>query len=283
MFADDNQLYKSLCPNSIESQLNTRSDMETCLNSLSTWLFENKLKLNESKTELVIIGKRPHLAKMAYDTVNIGKETITASPCAKNLGVHIDEELTMRHQVIDVVRKCNYQLRILWSIRRFLDVETAKTLAMCLVISRLDYCNSLYYGLPNTLLDKLQKVQNSAARFVFRLRKTDHITETMRRLHWLPIRYRIEFKIALIMFKTLRGAGPSYLKDLLHTQTNVRKTRSKDTLPIPRTKLKTAGDRSFSVSGPTVWNSLPSSIKNSNSVQTFKKQLKTHYFRKAYS
>ena len=254
MFADDNQLYKSINPNSAVSQAKAKCDMETCLNSLSTWLYQNKLKLNESKTEVLIIGKRPHLAKMTYNTINIGNEVITAKPCAKNLGIHIDEELTMCQQIISVVRTCNYQLRILWSIRRFLDMETAKTLAMCLVISRLDYCNSLYYGLPNTLLDKLQKVQNSAAKFVFRKRKSDHITETLHRLHWLPIRYRIEFKIALIVFKTLRGAGPSYLNELLHISTKVRKPRSKDILFIPRTNLKSAGDRSFSVSGPKVWN-----------------------------
>ena len=96
---------------------------------------------------------------------------------------------------------CNYQLRVLWSIRRFLDIEAAKTLATSLVISRLDYCNSLYFGLPDVLLDKLQKVQNSAARFVLKMKKSDHITDALRQLHWLPFRSRITFKVALITFK----------------------------------------------------------------------------------
>ena len=283
MFADDNQLFRSLFPNSISSQLTARSDLETCINGLSTWLYQNKLKLNETKTELLIIGKKPHLEKMKFNTVTIGNETITAKPNAKNLGVHIDEQLTMRNQIINVVRICNNQLRVLWSIRRFLNIDAAKTLATCLVISRLDYCNSLYSGLPDVLLDKLQKVQNSAARFVFKMRKSEHITQALRRLHWLPIRYRIMFKIALITFKTLRGDGPTYLKELLITASKQRNTRSNDILKVPRTKLKSAGDRSFSAVAPVIWNSLPPHITNSNSVTAFKKQLKTHYFRIAYS
>ena len=238
---------------------------------------------NESKTELLIIGKKTHLAKMKFNTLTIGDETITAVPCAKNLGVFIDDELSMRKQIISVVTKCNYQLRVLWSIRRFINIEAAKTLATCLILSRIDYCNSLYFGLPDVLLDKLQKVQNAAARFVFKMKKSDHITNALRRLHWLPVRYRIRFKIALITYKSLHDQGPPYLKNLLNTSPKARNTRSNHHLVIPRTKLKSAGDRSFSVSAPTVWNSLPTHITNSNSVICFKKQLKTHFFRMAYS
>ena len=282
MFADDNQLFRLLNPNSILSQTTAKSDLETCINGLSTWLFQNKLKLNESKTELLIIGKKTHLAKMEYNTVTIGNESITAKPCAKNLGVHIDEELTMRTQIINVVRTCNYQLRVLWSIRRFLDIEASKTLATSLILSRLDYCNSLYFGLPDVLIDKLQKVQNSAARFVFKMKKSDHISQALMRLHWLPIRYRIKFKIALLTFKSLHGEGPSYLQDLLQKQTKARTTRSHDSLKVPRTKLKTAGDRAFSAAAPKVWNALPFHITSSNSTQMFKKKLKTHLFRIAF-
>ena len=177
----------------------------------------------------------------------------------------------MRQQIISIVRICNYQLRILWSIRRFLDIEAAKTLAMCLIISRLDYCNSLFYGLPDVLLDKLQKVQNSAARFVLKIRKSDHITPALKRLHWLPVRQRITFKVALITFKSLIGEGPSYLNDLLNMDTKERDTRSRNRLKVPRTKLKSAGDRSFSVAAPTVWNSLPFHVTNSISVPVFEK------------
>ena len=157
----------------------------------------------------------------------------------------------MRQQIINVVRTCNHQLRVLWSIRRFLSADAARTLATCLVLSRLDYCNSLYYGLPCVLIDKLQKVQNSAARFVFKMKKSDHITQALRRLHWLPIRYRIMFKIALITFKSLRGEGPKYLNDLLHSSTNARNTRSgKKKLDNTTNQIEIGWGSFFGVSAP---------------------------------
>lgn len=219
---------------------------------------------------------------MKYNSITIAGEEIQSTPCAKNLGVLIDQELTLRQQVNSVVKSCNIQLRILWSIRRFLDIDSAKTLAISLVLSKLDYCNSIYYGLPKTLINQLQRVQNSAARFVLNMRKTDHISEALKRLHWLPVRFRIEYKIALITFKTLNSNGPSYLRDLLDETPSTRRTRSNSRLKTPRTKLKSAGDRSFSVAAPTIWNSLPSHITDSSSVTCFKKLLKTHLFRKAY-
>ena len=283
MFTDDNQLYNALSPNSITSQLNAKSDLEGCISVLSKWLFENRLKLNESKTELVMIGKKAHIQKMSYDSIDIGGSEIPASPCAKNLGVYIDQDLSMAPQINHVLRSCNTQLRVLWSIRRFLSTEAAKTLAVSLILSKLDYCNSLYYGIPKNLLNQLQRIQNSAARFVLKIRKYDHITEALKQLHWLPIAYRIKYKIALITFKTLNGQGPSYLRELLLETTSFRQTRSKHKLKIPRTKLKSAGDRSFSVAAPLIWNSLPSNITNATSIPLFKKLLKTHLFKLAYA
>ena len=252
-------------------------------NVLSTWLNKNHLKLNENKTELVIVGKKTHISKMTYDSITIGGEEIRAAPCARNLGVHIDQELTMRQQVNNVVKSCNIQLRVLWSIRQYLDVASAKTLAVSLVLSKLDYCNSLYYGLPSVLINQLQRVQNSAARFVLRMRKSDHVSEALKQLHWLPVRYRIEYKIALITYKTLHENGPGYLRNLLdETPTPRQNRRCNNKLKIPRTKLKSAGDRSYSVAAPSIWNTLPIDVTNSTSVSCFKKLLKTHYFRKAY-
>ena len=124
----------------------------------------------------------------------------------------------------------------------------------------------------------------SGARFVLKIRKYDHITEALKQLHWLPIAYRIKYKIALITFKTLNGQGPSYLRELLLETTSFRQTRSKHKLKIPRTKLKSAGDRSFSVAAPLIWNSLPSNITNTTSIPQFKKKLlKTHLFKLAYA
>ena len=114
------------------------------------------------------------------------------------------------------------------------------------------------------------------------MRKSDHISAALQHLHWLPVRYRIEYKIALLTYKALNDKGPQYLRKLLDETPSTRVTRSKDRLKIRRTKLKSAGDRSYSVAAPSIWNSLPPHIANLSSIACSKKLLKTHYFKKAY-
>ena len=138
-------------------------------------------------------------------------------------------------------------------------------------MSHLDYSNSLLYGVLSDLLDRLQKVQNAAARVVLNIRKYDHITQGLRALHWLPVRSRIIFKLAVITFKVLRTEQPQYLRDLLieHDQTRTLRSNS-------------ASDRSFAVAAPKIWNSIPDSIKNVLSEREFRRGLKTHLFKLAH-
>ena len=151
--------------------------------------------------------------------------------------------------------------------------------------SRLDYCNGLLCGITDELLCRLQKVQNNAARVVSGSKKYDHITPVLKDLHWLPIRKRIEFKILLLTFKCMQGCAPLYLRELLVKQANTRTLRSntKNLLQIPLTHLKRFGDRAFCAYAPRLWNELPDNIKAADSVQNFKKQLKTLLFRKEFN
>ena len=114
MFADDNQLHNALSPNSVSSQLTAKANLEYCITVLSKWLHENKLKLNGNKTELIMIGKKSQLSKMSFDSISIAGSEIQAKPFAKNLGVYIDQDLSMTVQVNHVIKTCNTQLRILW-------------------------------------------------------------------------------------------------------------------------------------------------------------------------
>ena len=150
--------------------------------------------------------------------------------------------------------------------------------------SRLDYRNGLLCGITDELLCRLQKVQNNAARVVSGSKKYDHITPVLKDLHWLPIRKRIEFKILLLTFKCMQGYAPLYLRELLVKQANTRTLRSntKNLLQIPLTNLKRFGDRAFCAYAPRLWNELPDNIKAADSVQNFKKQLKTLLFRKEF-
>ena len=159
-------------------------------------------------------------------------------------------------------------LRAIRKIRQFLDKDSTILLLHAFVISRLDYCNSLLFGLPDYVINRLQLIQNSAARLVFCVRKHDHVTPLLINLHWLPIKYRIQFKILLMTFKVLCGEAPSYQCDLI-------------TPYVPTCTLRS--QRAFKTSAPCLWNDLPYNIKSSKDINEFKKKLKTHLFKKFFA
>jgi len=146
--------------------------------------------------------------------------------------------------------------------------------------SRLDYCNQLFVGVTGRLLDKLQSLQNAAARLVTEARKFDRITPVMRELHWLPVRQRIKFKTAVLVFKCFHGLAPEYLSEYCKMTTGRSHLRSANTclLSVPRTRT-TYNDGSFAVSGPVAWNSLPVALRSSDvTEETFRRHLKTFLF-----
>ena len=189
----------------------------------------------------------------------------------------------MIDQINAVVKKCNFHIRNIGKIREYVNVETCKMLVNSLVLSQLDYCNALYSGLPNSLLSRLQKVQNTAARLTLRVKRSAHITPVLMELHWLPVEYRVKFKILLQTFKVVNGYSPFYPTSLLSKLVPSRVLRSSDAdlLSIPRT-LSKFGDRKFSVNGPRFWNALPQYIKDASNVSQFKKLLRTFFFTHAF-
>ena len=122
-----------------------------------------------------------------------------------------------------------------------------------------------------------------AARMLTSTRKFDHISPVLQRLHWLPIRYRIHFKLLLLTWKALHDMAPSYISDLLNPHIPSRRLRSSDKqfLSVPRTH-SSYGDRAFYACAPKLWNSLPSDLRFCDSLDGFKKTLKTHLFKIAY-
>ena len=169
--------------------------------------------------------------------------------------------------------------------RKYMTQEVAEKLMVSLVLSRMDYCNGLLAGLPDTLLQKLQYVQNCAARVIFRKKKYDHVTHLLRNLHWLPIKERIIYKTAVSVHSILKNNEPAYLRELLIRPQNVRNTRSSSDetlLFVPRKQLITYGDRSFEYFGPLTWNNIPRLLRDISSTPVFKRELKTYLFRKAY-
>ena len=169
-------------------------------------------------------------------------------------------------------------------LTRRLTLKIGKAFSTSLHLCRLDYCNSLLYGIDDRLLQRLQSVQNAAARLVTGARRSDHIRPVLRQLHWLPVRQRVAFKIAGLVHQSLAGSAPAYLADDCHLLSDAgrRPLRSHSNdirkLLVPRTHNK-LGDRSFSAAGPRLWNDLPPGLQWPGlSFDSFRRSLKTHLF-----
>ena len=149
------------------------------------------------------------------------------------------------------------------------------------VLSRIDYCNSIYYGITDEQLHRLQRIQNAAARLVLAKKKRDHITPLLQQLHWLPVKARCRYKLATLAYRFFDGSLAPSLAENLQQYTPSRNLRSaKDKLlKTPRYNLKTAGGRSFAVAAPKIWNTLPPEIRHADSLASFKSKLKTHLFK----
>ena len=180
----------------------------------------------------------------------------------------------------NVFKSSFYHLRNISKIRKYLNKESAATTVHAFVTSKLDYCNSLIFGLAKYQSRRLQYVQNTAARVVCQGCKYDHITPMLQELHWLPVYYRSIFKNSLILFKCLNDNAPDYLREKLQYRRYSRSLRSVSNMLLkePRSYPKTSGDRAFSNMAPRFWNSLPHDLRNLSTVENFKQRLKTCVF-----
>ena len=243
----------------------------------------NYLKINDSKTEVILIGSKQQLAKLPDISVKVGNVNIRTADNVRNLGIIFDKNLSFETQIAAVCKKASYNLYKLWQIRKYLDDDSCESLVHAFITSHIDYCNSLYFNLPDSLLKKLQLVQNSAARLVTRTPKYHHISPVLFKLHWLPVKYRINFKILLLTFKCLHGPSPSYLSNLLipYQPTRYLRSQSKHFLTVPRTKTR-FGSRGFYHAAPKLWNDLPYHLRSETCLAHFKNSLKTYLFTAAF-
>jgi hypothetical protein len=282
-YADDTQLYIPFNLNDPNDQILARKRAEACILDIKSWMSANKLKLNDEKTEFLIMTSKFQMHKICDHTITIDTATITASKCARNLGIIFDNNLCMDQHVKRICQSAYYHVRNVNSIRKILSFDTAAIIIHALITSRIDNGNSLLIGITDHLIRKLQLAQNATARVLTKTRKFDHITPILKDLHWLPIRARIKFKLLILTWKSLHGTAPIYLSNVLVPYNPVRTLRSSDKhlLVIPRT-FSTLGDRAFSVVAPTLWNSLPLAIRSCSTLQSFKNLLKTYLYNQAY-
>jgi len=165
-------------------------------------------------------------------------------------------------------------------LRSSLPHDVAQSVPSAIIGSRLDYCNSLYYGMSNNNFRRLQRVQNAAARIVCQApRRQHHSADLLKDLHWLPVRCRVDYKIAVLCYKAVKLRQPSYLTNLLssYRQSRVLRSSTSDLLST-QSSLTNIAARRFSSCAPNVWNSLPSFVRTADSITKFRSQLKTYMF-----
>ena len=268
-YADDTQVYISTKPTAAIPP----TSLITCLEEIRSWLSRNFLKLNGNKTEALLIGSKSTLTKSQHTPaplIIIDGFPVPFSSKVKSLGVILDNTLSFAPHIHNITRTAFFHLRNIARLRPSLTQSSTEILVHSFVTSRIDYCNALLTGLPTKLINRLQIIQNSAARIITRTKSSDHITPVLIQLHWLPVHYRIQYKTLLLTYKALHNLAPSYLCDLLQEYTPSRSLRSTSAglLCIPTSRLITMGARSFSCSAPRLWNSLPPHIKQSDTLES---------------
>ncbi|KAK3517163.1 hypothetical protein QTP86_003917, partial [Hemibagrus guttatus] len=221
---------------SLISDTTASARISVCLADISSWMTAHQLKLNPSKTELLIIPGDPSPAQDL--AISLSNSMISPTASARNLGVTMDNQLSFSSHVTNVTRSCRFLLYNIRRIRPFLSTQATQVLVQSLVISRLDYCNSLLAGLPLNAIRPLQMIQNAAARLVFNLPKFSHTTPLLRSLHWLPVAARIRFKTLMLAYKAKNGPAPSYLKALVTSRTAPRLLRSTSTARLVPPSLR---------------------------------------------
>lgn len=279
VFADDIQVYGFSSPVNAQA---LASNMSSCLMVVDLWLKANDLLLNSMKTNVMYFGTRQRLNRIYTPPITVGDHIIQPSSTLRCLGVILDSTLSFKSHISKTLSLCFGVLRQLRSIRHSLSQPLTKTLIASLVFSRLDYCISLLAGLPNCDVSRLQSVIHASARLVYNLPKTSHISHVLHQLQWLPIHHRIHLRMVTIIFKCLCGLAPHYLslhvkKVADHPNRSHLRSANTSTLLLPKLKLKSTEMRLFKSAACKSWNSLPSSVKLSISLESFKTSARNFY------
>ena len=277
IYADDTQLYIGF--ENDDNTTNIKNNIDSCLSDINEWMLRNFLKLNPTKTKVIFIGSKRQLNQFGGMSISDIPLENYEHDVVKSLGVYIDSTLSMTHDINKKCSTCYYHLRNIGRIKRSLSQEQRILLVHALVFSSLDYCNSLFANVPGYSVKKLQRVINAAARMIYDVKKRDHITPYVKRAHFLPAKYRIRFKLCLLVYKGINGLAPSYLVDILVLRdSNLRGSRDFGLLQIPPKREKTIHYQMC-----VCWNSLPQTIRFSKNIDIFKTSLKTYFFDQAYA
>ena len=229
------------------------------------------LKINPDKTEIILFTQNSKVNTIKGVMLSNG-DCIRFSSFVKNLGVSLDISLNMETHINNIVSHCYKLLKDVRDIRNLLSKKETEQLVHAIISSRLDYCNSLFFGLNKSVINKLQKVQNAAARVILQRKKCESVRNDIVNLHWLRINERIAFKILITVFKCLNDMAPEQIRKLISV-------RDFDSLTLKFVFMNTTfGRRSFSYVAPRLWNHLPLHLRLAPTLCNFKSRLKTYLF-----
>uniref|UniRef100_A0A8C6LTZ9 Reverse transcriptase domain-containing protein n=1 Tax=Nothobranchius furzeri TaxID=105023 RepID=A0A8C6LTZ9_NOTFU len=274
IYADDCQIYMALNRSSSITQLSE------CLAEIKTWLASNIPKFNDNKTEAILFKPKHNLhTSAAFDF-----SPLNLNSCVTSLGVKLDADLSVSAHVNATVRSCFFQLSCLTRLKPILKRPHLESVIHAFITSRLDFSNSVLIGANVSVLNRLQKVQKAAARFLSNTNRRCHITPIPVDLHWIPVHFRIQYKVLTFAYKALNGLAPLYLSELLTPYIPSRSLRSADhlLLKVPKMKYKARGERAFAFAAPRLWNALPLVVRQASSLAQFKSSLKPHFFNLAF-
>ena len=239
---------------------------------MAEWMTEFFLCLNQPKTKILVVAPPAVKAEIIISGVILENSCIRFVDSAKNLGVVIDSVLNFEEQIDKVVKSCFMTIRELSTVKIYLTQQQLQVLVYSKIFSNLDYCNSIYYGLPSYTINKLQRVQNCAARLVWKNKipfnsSLDAIYESF---NWLRVRFRIIYKVLLIVHHCLHNNAPTEVAAM------IQYSKSERTMKLQETRtLNSYGDRAFSHVGPKLWNLLPGDIREDHDLVSFKQKLKS--------
>lgn len=282
-FADDHSIRTAFDPKDKESIPAVKTELEEAMSDIKEWMNKVRLKMNDSKSEFILYSSNRIHVPTGLESLNVNGTEVSNSSVVRLLGAWLDKELNMKHHVKMKAKSASMNLQRLKKIRPFLTQDAAKTLVVSLVLSHLDYANSLLMGLPSSTIKILQKIQDLAAKIVLGRNKYSSSMEARKELHWLPVIARIKFKVLTLVHKCLYSKAPQYLRSLLEPSVPNRPGLRSSTyrgirLNTLRTFKKTQAARSFSVEGPRLWNLLPENIRLIELHIQFRKELKTFLF-----
>ena len=242
------------------------------------------MALNPDKSESILFGTRQRSNCYTLTSVDFAEHSIPLKNQIKILGAVLDKHLTLDAHTTSICKSSYYHIRAIRHIRSAITDDMARSIAIALVGSRLDYANSILYGTTKQNINRLQRVQNTLARVVCTSSTPTSSFHLLHKLHWLPFEYRIKFKLATLTHRIISSNEPAYLRSLISHYTPIRTLRSADSHRLAVPFASTAfGARAFSVAAPSVWNSLPPNVRATSSLQTFRHLLKTHFFHLAFS